>query len=80
MQSEAFTHLHAIGTDDLKGSDHARDKLDHLVEALVTDTPGTVDEEDQVGLGTFAHCGEDTEMFIPRTVQDPRHGPSGFGL
>lgn len=50
--------LHAAGADDVEGSDHALDELDHLVEALVADAPGAVDEEDHVRLGAFAHCGE----------------------
>lgn len=62
------TYLHAAGADDVKGSNHARDKLDHLVEALVADTPGTINEEDQVCLGPFAHCSMDTTMFIQGTV------------
>lgn len=49
--------LHALGADDFERSGHAGDKLDDLAEAVVADTPGAVDEEDQVRLGASAHCG-----------------------
>ena len=54
--SRFHTDLHAFGADDIEGSRHAEDKLDDFVEALVSDTPGAVDEEDQVSLGTVADC------------------------
>lgn len=56
--------LHAVRTDDIKSSGHAGDKLDDLAEAVVANTPGTVDEEDQICLGTSAHCVTDTEMML----------------
>lgn len=52
--------LHALGADDIERSGHAGDKLDDLAEAVISDTPGAVDEEDQVGLGASAHCGRNT--------------------
>lgn len=56
--------LHPTGTDDVKGSGHAGDKLDNLVEALVADAPGAVDEEHQVRFGSFANCGTDEIVLI----------------
>lgn len=56
---EVYADLHAFRADVIKSSSHALHELDDLVEALVTDAPGTVDEEDQVCLGTFTHCGAD---------------------
>lgn len=50
------THLHPFVTDDIKGANHAEHKLDDFAEALVSNTPRAVDEEDQVGFGTFADC------------------------
>lgn len=50
------TNLHAVRVDDVEGSNHVEDKLDHLTEALIADTPRAVNEEDQISLGTFAHC------------------------
>lgn len=55
--TKGCANLHALWTDDIKGSSHALDKLDDLDEALISNTPGTINEEDQVCLGTFAHCG-----------------------
>lgn len=52
--------LHSLGADDIERSGHAGDKLDDLAEAVIADTPGAVDEEDQVGLGASAHCGRNT--------------------
>lgn len=51
------TDLHAARVDDVEGSDHAEHKLDHFAEALVSDTPGAVNQEHQVSLGPSAHCG-----------------------
>lgn len=48
-------YLHAVVTDDVKGSDHAEDKLTDFSEALVSDAPRAVDQEHQVGLGSFTH-------------------------
>ena len=59
--SRSPTDLHAWGADHVEGPRHAEDKLDDFVEALVSDTPGTVDEEDQVGLGTRADCTDDVK-------------------
>lgn len=50
------THLHPFVTDDIKGANHAEHKLDDFAEALVSNTPRAVDEEDQVSFGTFADC------------------------
>lgn len=63
-ETESYADLHAARADDIKGSSHARDKLDDLVEAVVSDTPGTINEEDQVSLGTFAHCSTGTMMLM----------------
>lgn len=63
-QLKFYADLHAIGTDDIKGSSHARDKLDDLIEALVSNTPGTINKEDQICFGTFAHCGEGIVMLM----------------
>lgn len=59
-----YADLHAIRADDIKGSSHALDKLDDLVEAIISNTPGTINEEDQVCLGTFAHCGACKMMLM----------------
>lgn len=53
--------LHSLWADDVKGSGHALNKLNDFGEALISNTPGAVDEEDQVGLGTFTHCGTNTQ-------------------
>lgn len=50
------THLHPLMTDDIKGANHAKHKLDDFAETFVSDTPRAVDEEDQVSFGTFADC------------------------
>lgn len=62
--TKVYADLHARRADDIKGSSHACDKLDDLDEALISNTPGTVNEEDQVCLGTFAHCGAGTMMLM----------------
>lgn len=67
--TKVYADLHAIRADDIKGSSHALDKLDDLVEAVITNTPGTINEEDQVCLGTFAHCGTDTVMLMWRLIE-----------
>lgn len=57
---KVYADLHALRADDFEGSGHASDKLDDLVEALISNTPGAIDEEDQVCFGTFAHCSAGT--------------------
>lgn len=64
----AAADLHALGADDIKGSRHALNKLDDLDEAVISDTPGAVDEEDHVGLGSFAHCGDNTAMLMQSLI------------
>lgn len=49
------TNLHSWGSDDIKGADHAVDEVDDFEEALLSDTPGAVDEEHHICFGTFAN-------------------------
>lgn len=62
---KVYSHLHAIGADDIKGSNHTGDKVDHLVEALVTNAPGPINEEDQICLCASAHWCADTLKLKP---------------
>ena len=58
------TNLHAARVDDVEGSNHVEDKLDHLTEAVITDTPRAVNEEDQISLSTFANCERCSTMSV----------------
>lgn len=62
--TQIYADLHAAGADDVEGSSHAGDKLDDLVEALISNTPGTINEEDKVCLGPFAYCGACTVALM----------------
>lgn len=53
--TEVYADLHAVRADDIKSSSHAGDKLDDFDEAVISNTPGTINEENQVCLGTLTH-------------------------
>lgn len=61
-------YLHATGADDVECWSHACNELDDFVEAVISDTPGAVNEEDHVCLGTFTNCCTDSSV----------KGPSGW--
>lgn len=67
--TKVYAYLHATRVDNIKGSSHACDKLDDLVEAFIANTPGTIDEEDQVSFGTFADCVAGTMMLFSAISQ-----------
>lgn len=66
--TESCADLHAAGADDIKCSRHACDKLDDFIEAVISDTPRAINEEDQVCLSTFAHCGEKDTLLMAAKI------------
>lgn len=62
--TKVYADLHAFRADDIKGSSHAFDKLDDFDEAFISNTPGAINEEDQVCLGTLAHCDASTTKLM----------------
>lgn len=56
--------LHAARVDDVECSSHALDELENLLEAVVSNAPGTINEEDHIRLGAFAHCDVGTTMLM----------------
>lgn len=52
------TNLHPWGSDDIKSGNHVGDKVHHLGEALLADTPRAVDEEHHICFGAFADWGK----------------------
>ena len=61
-------HLHATIADLFKGSGHALDKLDDLVEAIISNTPWTINEEDHVCLGPLANYGAGTTVLTKSLI------------
>lgn len=71
-------YLHATRVDYVEGADHAEDKLDHFIEALVSNTPGAINQEHQVSLGSPAHCG--THRAKSMDMSGKRHIKSFFSV
>lgn len=63
------TDLHAFGVDDIESCSHFCGKLDDFVKALISDTPGAVNQIDQVCFGTFAHCDPNDIVLIKSNHQ-----------
>lgn len=56
------TNLHSWGSDDVKSADNTGDKVHDFGEALLSDTPGAVNEEHHICFGTFANWGMKTSQ------------------
>lgn len=51
------TDLHSSWANNIKSCCHTSDKLEDFGKAVISNTPWAIDEEDQVSLRTFTHCG-----------------------
>lgn len=56
-------YLHADMTNNVKGSNHAEDKLTDFSKAFISDTPRAIDQEHKVSLCSFAHCRKDEDKM-----------------
>lgn len=70
------TNLHPWGSNDVKSTDHAGDKVDHFGEAVLADTPRTIDEEHHICFGSFANWGRQNTvgMKISKNNHQPHLG------